>query len=317
MLTEEAMPLTAFPTHLGLLEYIRMPFGLVCAVATYIYLMRIVLRGITNVAFYLDNIWICSPSWDDHLRDVRAVLDRLNLHGLAARPSKCSFGVSKINYLGNRISRNSLSVIPDKVSALTDLSPPTSKKGLRSVLELLSFYRKFIPDNASLSSSLTDMTRKKVTEPLVWSETALLNFQTMKTILSTFPVLCLPDASKPFVLCSDASATALEAVLLQYDQELAHPIAYASSKLLDRETRYSTIERECLATIHGVSKNQYYLLGREFILEVDQKPIVYLHKLKNSNRHLMRWALALQPFKFRIVHIPGSDNIGADLLSRY
>ena len=118
--------------------------------------------------------------------------------------------------------------VPAKVSALTNLSPPTRKRGFRPVFGLLSLYRKFIPDYASLPSSLTDMTRKEVTEPLVWSETALRNFQTTKTIWSTFPVLHLPDASKPFVLHTDASATALGAVLLKYDQELAHPIAYAS-----------------------------------------------------------------------------------------
>ena len=60
----------------------------------------------------------------------------------------------------------------------------------------------------------------------------------------------------------------------------------------------------------------YYLMGREFILEVDHKPLVYMSKNKGSNDKVLRWCLALQPYRYRIVHIAGEDNVGADLLSR-
>ena len=105
-------------------------------------------------------------------------------------------------------------------------------------------------------------------------------------------------------------------MLLQYDGETPFPIKYASRKLLDREKKYSTIERECLAVVFGVSKFRYYLIGTEFYLEVDHRPLVYLNKVKDSNNRLMRWALLLQPYKFSIIYIPGRENVGADLLSR-
>ena len=316
MLKEEIRHLTAFPTHLGLMEYVRMPFGLVCAVATYISLMRIVLKDLPGVIFYFDNIWVCSNNWPDHINDLKAVLERLRLHGLTARPSKCSFGVNEISYLGFKIKNQCLSIPSEKVSAISRMSPPNSKKALRSLLGLLSYYRKFIPNFANLTSVLTDMVKKGISEPLVWSDIAVRNFEQIKTLLTGEPILRLPDISKTFVLRTDASSTSVGAVLLQYHDSLAHPVAYASRKLVDRETRYSTIERECLAIIYAVSRFYYYLLGQEFILEVDHKPLVYLSNLKNSNSRLMRWALSLQPFKFRIVYIPGPDNLGADLLSR-
>ena len=62
-------------------------------------------------------------------------------------------------------------------------------------------------------------------------------------------------------------------------------------------------------------KFQRYLYGREFLLETDHQPLAYLRDAKVSNARLMRWALLLQPFRFRIVAIRGVDNV-SDCLSR-
>jgi hypothetical protein len=160
------------------------------------------------------------------------------------------------------------------------------------------------------------MLKKTSREPLLWSEEATKNLQTLKTFLAGDPILALPDINKTFILRTDASLVGLGAVLLQYHAETPRPVAYASRKLLPRERRYSTIERECLAIIFGVDKFKFYLLGKEFILEVDHRPLVYLNKFKGNNSRLVRWALSLQPYRFRTIYIAGEENVGADLLSR-
>ena len=91
---------------------------------------------------------------------------------------------------------------------------------------------------------------------------------------------------------------------------------YASRKLLDRETRYSTVERECLAIVWGVDKFSRYLIGREFVIETDHSPLTFLKKNKAANGRLTRWALALQNYHFSIVPITGLSNCEADVLSR-
>ena len=126
----------------------------------------------------------------------------------------------------------------------------------------------------------------------------------------------LPDPSHPFVLRTDASSHGLRAVLLQYYEDQPHPVVYASRKLQDRERRYSTIERECLALVYGIQRFDYYLRGKEFIIEVDHKPLIYLERFKGKNDRVLRWALGLQAYKYRVVHVAGTDNLGADLLSR-
>ncbi|KAK3891150.1 hypothetical protein Pcinc_004940 [Petrolisthes cinctipes] len=114
----------------------------------------------------------------------------------------------------------------------------------------------------------------------------------------------------------DASNFGLGAVLLQYIDGTPHPVAFASRKLLDRERRYATTEKEALAIIFGVKKFDFYLQGKEFLLETDHKPLVYLQSSRCSNDRVMRWALQLQNYPYRVVHIAGRDHVGADLLSR-
>jgi len=122
---------------------------------------------------------------------------------------------------------------------------------------------------------------------------------------------------RTFILQNDASDTGVVAVLLQEDDEdVKHPVAFASRKLLPRESRYSTIEKECLAIIWDITKFQEYLYGKEFILETDHHPLQYLGKAEYQNGRLMRWALALQPYRFVIKAIHGRENVGADFLNR-
>ena len=315
-LTERSKPLTAFATHRGLMEYNRLPFGLVTACATYARLMRVVLADLKGVTFYFDNVLIYSDSFSDHLKSLEQVLQRLKIHNLTVQPSKCHFGFKSLEYLGFIIGEGNLKPVPDKLDAIINLDPPTKVKPLRSFLGLVSFYRKFIHNLADMTAPMSDMLRKGVSEPLKWSETAVHNFNKLKSCLLSEPVLKLPDTSLTFVLRTDASNFGLGAILLQYHDDLPFPVSYASRKLLDREKRYSAIERECLSIVFGVDKFRYYLLGKEFLLEVDHRPLIYLNKLKGSNARLMRWALCLQPYRFRIVYVPGKDNLGADLLSR-
>ena len=181
---------------------------------------------------------------------------------------------------------------------------------------MIGFYRSYIPNASDLSCKLTDMLKKGVKEPLEWSDDAVTCFKALKQALAKDPVLRVPNADLPFVLRTDASNSGLGAVLLQYIDGVAFPIAYASRKLLPREIRYSVVERECMGILYGIKKFEYYLVGREFILEVDHKPLVYMERFKGSNDKLLRWSQGLQSYKFRIVHISGSDNVGADILSR-
>ena len=204
----------------------------------------------------------------------------------------------------------------DKVEKIKNTPRPRNKKQMRSFLGLCGYYRKFIEGFSTISAPLTDCTRAREPNDIVWTDKEESAYVALKNALTSDPILILPNFHEPFILRTDASATGIGAVLLQEKEGCKLPIAFASRKLLLREQQYSAIERECLAMVWGINKFQIFLEGKEFILETDHQPLLYLQRAKLLNSRIMRWALSLQSHRFRIEAIPGKQNVGADFLSR-
>ena len=194
---------------------------------------------------------------------------------------------------------------------------PETKKQVRAFLGLTGYYRRFIPQYASIAAPLTDLTKKFAPVNVHWTEECNRAFEELKSLLCSSPILYSPDLGREFVLQTDASDRGVGAVLSQKmsDGE-EHPIAYYSRKLLPREERYSTVEKECLAVKLGIQAFRVYLLGRPFQIQTDHRSLVWLDRLKESNTRLARWSLALQPYQFEVIYRPGSANNNADALSR-
>ena len=70
-------------------------------------------------------------------------------------------------------------------------------------------------------------------------------------------------------------------VLSQLDEDnLEHPVAYYSRKLLPREMKYSTVEKECLAIRVVMHAFRVYFLGKPFQLQTDHRALMWLNRLK-------------------------------------
>ncbi|KAL5506420.1 hypothetical protein EMCRGX_G008052 [Ephydatia muelleri] len=238
---------TAFAAPSGLFQFTRMPFGLKGAPATFQRLVDRVLQGLEEFSgAYIDDIIVFNKLWTDHVRHLQAVLGRLQLAGLTVKISKCHFGVTACSYLGFVVGGGLVKPEPSKVQAVLNFPTPTDKTGVRAFLGLTGYYRRFIPDFASLAAPLTDLT----------------NFE------------------KQFILQTDASNRGIGAVLSQCDEEgQEHPVAYYSRKLLPREERYSTVEKECLAIKEAIHHFRTYLLGRQFKVETDHQALVWMDRL--------------------------------------
>ena len=91
-LKEDCKKFTAFPSNLGLMQYKMLPFGLSTACATYIRLMRIILKGLDNIVCYFDNVFVVSNNWENHIHDLEEIFKRLKKYGLTAKPGKCFLG---------------------------------------------------------------------------------------------------------------------------------------------------------------------------------------------------------------------------------
>jgi len=181
---------------------------------------------------------------------------------------------------------------------------------------LINYYRRFIPNFAAITAPLTDLTRKGQPNRVQWTPACQQALETVQTLLTSDPILRLPDFERPFILRTDASDKGLGAVLLQEFEDGKFPITYISRKLLDRERNYAAIEKEGLAMVWAVKKLERFLYGNHFILETDHKPLIFINDSKMKNGRIMRWSLALQPYRFTIRSIKGKENVGADLMSR-
>jgi len=93
-------------------------------------------------------------------------------------------------------------------------------------------------------------------------------------------------------------------------------VAYFSRKLLPREEKFSTIEKECLAIKLAVQAFRVYLIGRPFVIQTDRQALEWLDRMKENNSRLTRWSLCLQPYQFDVEYRSGKSHNNADTLSR-
>jgi len=318
-LSPESKTKTAFATPFGLYQFNVMPFGLQGAPATFQRLMDKVVRGMEQfTAAYLDDLIIYSESWEDHLNHISQVLQRLREAGLTVKAKKCQLGMRECIYLGHVVGNGTVKPEPGKIEAVQRFPVPQTKKQVRAFLGLAGYYRRFIPNFSSIAVPLTNLTKKSNSSKISWSQQCTLAFEKLKDALCSVPVLRSPNFELPFILQTDASDCGIGGVLSQCDENNEeHPVAYFSRKLLPREQRYSTVEKECLAIRLSVEAFKVYLLGKHFKIQTDHRALVWLDQLKDKNARLTRWSLALQPYNFTVIHRKGKDNDNADVLSRY
>ena len=316
-MSEDAKQLTAFSTPFGHYQYIKMPFGLVNAGATYAKMMRKLLKDLTNVDNFVDDVLEHTENWDIHMMIMRELFQRIKDARLTVKPSKCFIGYEDTEFVGHKLKSGMLLTQEEKIEKIQNAPIPVTKKQVKSLLGLCGYYRRFVPHFAEKAEPLTDLTKSRQPDKVKWEEKHDKALKRLKDDLCSNPILKLPDVEKTFVLRSDASDVGLGAVLLQRHEDMLFPVAYISKKLLPRERNYSVIERECLAIIWAIKKFTVYLYGKEFLLQTDHQSLTYLDKAKFTNQRVMRWALSLQPYRFRVEYIKGEDNVGADFLSRH
>ena len=301
---------TAFITPFGTYKFLRMPFGLRNAPATFQRLMDHFKIGLTDMFLltYLDDLIIFSPTFE------KLIFERIKTFNLKINREKSSFCCISVRYLGHIITSSGIEVDPEKTAAIRDRREPQNAKQVVSFLQTCSWYRRFIPGFANITQPLSNLVKKNATWK--WGAVEEGAFNKLKELLVSPPVLQQAKDEEPFFLKTDASGIAIGAVLVQGEKDQEHPIEYASRLLTSAERNYSTIEREALALIWAVAKFRGYIEGSEVTLLTDHQPLKWLMSLKSPTGRLARWALQLQPYNVRIIYTPGKTNVVADTLSR-
>lgn len=313
---EEDRHKTAFRTKKGTFRFIRMPFGLTGAPATFQRAMDECLETLIGKTcfVYLDDIVIFSNEEGNHARDVLEVLMRLKEAGFTARRDKCTFGMKQIQLLGHLVGNGELLPDSDKVKAVMELEAPRNAKGLRSFLGSVGYFRRFIEGFAGIAFPLTELIRKEASWK--WEKAHQTAFELLRGRLSSAPILKLPDFGKSYVVRSDASDYATGAVLLQEQEGELMPIAFFSKKLTKAEKNYTTTEKEALAVVRAIKEWWFYLDGVKFIVETDHSALRSVLKTREPTGRIARWVMRLQELDFEVRHRPGKQMELPDMLSR-
>ena len=197
-------------------------------------------------------------TWVEHLQHLQKVFSRLKEAGVTARPKKCQFAMEECKYLGHIVGNGVIRPEVGKLDVVKSFVIPKTKTEVRAFLGLTGYYKRFIPDYATVALPLTDqrhLTRKAASNMVNWSEKCGQAFSKLKELLCSAPILHSPDFSKPFMLQTDASDRGIRAVLSQKSEDgVEHPVSYYSRKLLPREQRCSTVEKELLTIKLDVSR---------------------------------------------------------------
>ncbi|GFX52820.1 retrovirus-related Pol polyprotein from transposon opus [Trichonephila clavipes] len=139
-----------------------------------------------------------------------------------------------------------------------------------------------------------------------------------KQALAAAALLAHPSPSGPLALHVDASDYAIGGALHQVVDSELQPLAFFSRKFTSSEKSYSAYDRELLAIYSAIRHFRYMLEARDFTVFTDHKPLTYAFRQKSDkcSPRQIRQLDFISQFTTNIVHIPGSDNIAADVLSR-
>ena len=315
---------TAFTVgNMGIYEFLRMPYGLCNAPATFQCLMQNCL-GELNLSYaliYLDNVIVYSQTEEEHLTRLRAVFECFLESGLKLKPSKCHFFRTEISYLGHKVSAAGMEPGTEGIEAIAEMVPPKTYTAIRQFLGATGYFRRFIKGYAKISKPLNDVlsgTNSKLKGCFVrLPPLAIVAFQELKMRCMTAPVLAFANFKEEFQLETDASGDGLGAVLSQKQEDgLYHPIAYASRGLKGGETCYHSSKLEFLVLKWAITDQfREYLQYALFKVKTDNNPLTYMMTTPNLDAIGHRWVAALANFNFTIEYLRGSDNKVADALS--
>ena len=326
---EESKQYTAFTLgSMRLFECEQMPFGLCSTPATFQRLMQNCLGelNLTYCLIYLDDVIIYSKMPAEHLQRMRVVFNRLRMHGLKLKPTKCKLFKTEINYLVHHVSK--AGVLPSKKTwfSIAKCLPPKMYTGIKSFVGLVGHYRWFIKDFAKITTLLYDLIsgdncgkRKESVELTLEAEEA---FKVLKNACLQAPILSLPDFNKPFLLETDASGKGLGAILSQKQEDgHYHPITYASRVMNATEQRYHSNKKEFLALKWAVIEQfheylyPYHNNRMEFVVCTDNNPLTYIFLSASLDAAGQQWVGKLADYNFSLEYQKGRDNTVADFLN--
>ena len=303
---------TCMAFDIGRYQFKRLPMGSKVASDIFQRMLDSVYIGLPGVTGIADDMVIFGRDEEEHDRNLILFLETTRKNGLVLNKRKLQFKKEEVSFFGHRWNSTGISPDPKKTESILKMEFPPDKETMHSFLGLVNFLNRYTPRLAELCSPL----RKLILKDSHYSpgDPEHAAFSAIKAEFKKKIILPYFDRNKETILQTDASKKGFGAVILQEEQ----PIYYASRALTSAEKNYQNLEREAQAAVWGMEKFHYFLYGRKFILQTDQKPLVSIfrkHMIDVSPR-IQRITIRAWQYEFEPQHIAGRNNVISDALSR-
>uniref|UniRef100_A0A0N5B5L5 RNA-directed DNA polymerase n=1 Tax=Strongyloides papillosus TaxID=174720 RepID=A0A0N5B5L5_STREA len=306
-------------TPFGHYQYTRMAFGLKVAPIVFQKFMNDLLAPVKTASAWQDDILIVNDNYEDHLRDVDAVLTLMENVGLKLKLTKCAFNKNEVPYLGYILSNKGKRLDPNRYKDLLNMKSPVNQTQLHSFIGMLAYYGNYIP-NLHLHKPVLSCLLKKGC-PFKWGVKEETAFKAIKDSL-VIEALEHYSFELPLVLMTDSSEYGIGSSLNhRMSNGDLKPIAFYAKTLTDTEVNYQICEKEGLAVVLSIERFHQYLSGRKFTLMTDNRGLECIFKTskgmsKVQAKRIARWRLQLLEYDFD-VQLTKSASMGpADSLSR-
>ncbi len=320
-LDEESQLLTTFITPWGRFKHLRATMGLSSAGDEFNRRTDAALTGIPNMEKVVDDIIIHGKDLNEHIANVKQVLQRCREAGITLNPKKFLFAQSEVKFAGYIVSDKGIMADPNKLKAITHFPKPANITDLRSFQGLVHQLAGFSKDVSEAMQPLRPLLSTK--SEFYWTKDHDKAFAATKKALTSPPVLMTFDPARPTMLQTDAARTkGLGYVLMQEGPDGNWHLIEANSRFIsDAQSRYAMVELELLAVAYAMTECHNYLFGLpHFELVVDHQPLVSILNKKTldciDNERIRRLKAATSRYTFSTKWRKGKDHRIPDALSR-
>ena len=326
---------TCMSTPRGNMRWKVLVMGLKNGNAIFQRVMEEVLRDLDFADPYVDDVIVGSTGnseeelLQNHNRDLRKVLDTLQLAGLVADPGKAQLFVREVEFCGHLLREGRRYPSPGKLLPLQKWELPPTLTKLRGFLGLCNYYEEYVPGYSQLAWRLMEKLKVKGAKakagsqlPIQWSKEDVEAFETLKAALATSLSLHHIDPDQPYQMRTDASHTAVGAVLEQQKQGHWVPVCFFSRKLTPAQVNWSPREKEAYAIVASLIKWSGWVGTNPVTVVTDHKSLEswvreYVETPSGPTGRRARWHELFSQFNLSIEYQPGHTNIPADAMSRY
>ena len=313
-LSENARKYTAFSWNSTVYEFLRLPQGLRISSAIMQSKMCQFVRkyGLLGTEVYIDNLIVHATTKQEYKHRLESLFSACVKSGIKCKTRKCfHFITDQFILFGFKIDLRNHSIQPemDKIQAICDLVPPTSKKLAKSFIGSINYFCPLIPDLQQILSPIHEASAPN-RKAFAWTDECQTSFEKVKALLAKIPMIYLINPSLPFYASTDALAgISVAYALWQHHTGLEQlvPVKFNSHKLSQSEKNLSQYETEGLALVHCLSKEQEILSFGNLILYTDCRSLTFINRYASSCSKLSRWDIFVRSFNMTIHFLPNTD----------